>query len=207
MADDEVLRVDLEKRGHDVISKHLSEYNFTRLIGLLEKANHEILETFAVLPRTLAHEVIESEYLWDTYIPQESVIGPLARFIREFLELNPEEHVCVIEAFLSSKDATFDDGWDWGSRVFYNESLLYHVSIPGDSCERIECSLREVPDLPYFALILTSHNGYFASHPDGKTDFNQLEELAQNARYFIATPWDGSGYLVARLGESSQLLV
>lgn len=75
MADDEVLRVDLEKRGHDVISKHLSEYNFTRLIGLLEKASHEILETFAVLPRTLAHEVIESEYLWDTYIPQESVIG------------------------------------------------------------------------------------------------------------------------------------
>ncbi len=204
MAEDEILKVDLGAKGRSYYEQQFANYSFTKMIKLAANRSTEITETFAFLPKGFAQQAANAEnYRWGIgmSLKNSPTRPPLVDFIRNYLDQD-SKHVCVMENADARKDYPYVAELD--GRIFFDESDLYHLSLPGDSCEQIDCELLTSGCLRYFFAVLTSPNDFFVSHPEGRVEFQHLDTLVHNARFFITTAWDEEGYVIARLGETRE---
>ena len=204
MAEDDVVRVEFGSGGKAYFRQQFSEYNFTPLIALAAQRECDIKETFAFLPKAFAGKALAAKnHRWalGMSLKHSPTRPPLIDFIEEYLDANPN-HVCVME----NADRRKGDAYvrQLECRMYFHGTNVYHISLPGDLTAQIDYELGVSGCLRYFLAILTSPNEFFVEHLEGGVDFSNLESLVQNAAFVISTAWDEEGYMIARLGDSTQ---
>ncbi len=198
--DDEIIKVYFGEEGYEYFNQQFTNEK-TKLSRLVEHRSHDILDTFSFLPKNFSQQAIDAEnYRWSLGMSLENspTRPPLVDFIRDYIKAAPE-NVCVMENADFRKEDPKDSRLK--SRMFFHESNVFHISLPGDSPEQIDYELLVSGRIRCFLAMLTSPNEHFAAHPEGGVDFSHLDVLVQNAKFLITTAWDEEGYLIAQLRD------